>query len=75
VIISSFSGQGIWHICRRRKVHTQFWWGNLREGYRCRLEDYIIMDFNEMGWECLDWIYLVHDRDKWPAIVNTVINL
>jgi hypothetical protein len=21
----------MWHVCERRKVHTKFWWGNLRE--------------------------------------------
>jgi len=27
-----------------------------------------------MGWEYVDWIYLAQDRDKWWAVVNTVMN-
>jgi hypothetical protein len=32
----------------------------------------IIMDFQEVGWR--DWIDLVQDRDKWRAVVNSVMN-
>ena len=28
---------GMWHVCRRGKVHTGFWWGNLKE--KDHLED------------------------------------
>jgi hypothetical protein len=28
-----------------------------------------------MGWDGLDWIDLARDRDKWRALVNTVMNL
>jgi len=24
-------GEGIWRVCGRETVHTEFWWGNLRE--------------------------------------------
>jgi len=27
-----------------------------------------------MGWEGLNWIHLAQDRDKWQALVNTVMN-
>jgi hypothetical protein len=27
------------------------------------------------GWEIVDWIHLAQDRDKWWAVVNTVMNL
>jgi hypothetical protein len=33
------------------------------------------MDLQEMGLEVMVWIYMAQDRDKWPAVVNTVINL
>jgi hypothetical protein len=37
--------------------------------------DNIKIDLREMGWDGMDWIDLVHDRDQWRALVNTVINL
>jgi hypothetical protein len=33
------------------------------------------MDFKETGWEGMDWIRLVQDRDNWWANVNTIMNL
>jgi len=33
------------------------------------------MDLWEIGWEGVDWIHLVQDRDHWWAVVNTVMNL
>jgi hypothetical protein len=33
------------------------------------------MDFGEMGWDCIDWIDLVQDRDQWTTLVNRVIKL
>jgi hypothetical protein len=37
-------------------------------------EDGIRMDLREIGWESVEWIQLAQDRDRWRAIVNTVIN-
>jgi hypothetical protein len=31
--------------------------------------------FREMGWDGMDWIELVPDKDQWRALVNTVMNL
>jgi hypothetical protein len=33
------------------------------------------MDLREVGWEGADWIDLAQDRDRWRALVYTVINL
>jgi hypothetical protein len=33
------------------------------------------MDLTELGWDGVDWIELAQDRDKWRALVNTVMNL
>jgi hypothetical protein len=42
---------------------------------RRRREDNIKMDLGETGWDGMDWIDLVQDRDQWRALANTVINL
>jgi hypothetical protein len=39
-----------------------------------RWEDNIKMDLQEVRWG-MDWIQLAQDRDKWPAVVNVVMNL
>jgi hypothetical protein len=33
------------------------------------------MDLREVGWDGRDWIDLAQDRDRWRALVNTVMNL
>jgi hypothetical protein len=33
------------------------------------------MDFREIGWDGMDWIELAQDRERWRALVNTVMNL
>jgi hypothetical protein len=33
------------------------------------------MDIREIGFECVDWIYLAQDRNRWRALVNNVMNL
>jgi hypothetical protein len=38
-------------------------------------ENTIRMDLRETGWKGVDWIHLAQDRDRWWAIVNTVMNL
>jgi hypothetical protein len=42
---------------------------------RRRWEDNIKMDLREVGWGGVDWIDLAHDRDRWRALVYTVMNL
>jgi hypothetical protein len=29
----------------------------------------------EIGWGSVDWIQLAQDRDRWRALLNTVMNL
>jgi hypothetical protein len=41
---------------------------------RRRWED-IKMDLGEVGFGDVDWINLAHNRDRWRAVVNTVMNL
>jgi hypothetical protein len=35
----------------------------------------IRMDLREIGFGDADWIHLTQDRDRWQALVNTVMNL
>jgi hypothetical protein len=39
------------------------WVGNIR------------MDVVEVGWGDVDWMGLAQDRDRWRALVNSVLNL
>jgi hypothetical protein len=42
---------------------------------RRRWVDNIRMDLVEAGWSDVDWIGLARDRDRWRALVNSVLNL
>jgi hypothetical protein len=42
---------------------------------RCRWENNIKMDLQEVGWGSMDWIDMAQDRDRWRALVNAVMNL
>ena len=42
---------------------------------RRRWEYNIKMDLQEVGGGCVDWMELVQDRDRWRALVSTVMNL
>jgi hypothetical protein len=42
---------------------------------RCRWEEKIKMDPQEVGWGGMDWIDMAQDRDRWRALVSAVMNL
>jgi hypothetical protein len=42
---------------------------------RRRWLDNIKMNFVEVGWGDVNWIGLAQDRDRWRALVNSVLNL
>jgi hypothetical protein len=42
---------------------------------RCRWDYNIKIDIKEIGLEGVDWIHLDQGRDRWWALVNTVMNL
>jgi hypothetical protein len=60
-------------------MHIGYWWEC--QGKRPlgrpgrRWVDNIKMDHGEIGWDGMDWIDLVQNRDQWMALVNTVMNL
>jgi hypothetical protein len=70
----------MWHV-----------WGERRGAYRAlvgkpdgrrplgrprrRWEDNIKMDLREVGYGEADWVDLARDRDRWLALVYTVMNL
>jgi hypothetical protein len=42
---------------------------------RRRWEDGIRMDLREIGWRSVEWMQLSQGRNRWRALVNTVMNL
>jgi hypothetical protein len=42
---------------------------------RRRWVDNIKIDLRKIGWDVMDWIDLAQDRDKWNALVITIMNL
>jgi hypothetical protein len=48
---------------RRLGIPRRMWVDNIR------------MDLGEVGWDDVDWIGLAKDRNRWRALVNSVLNL
>ena len=70
----------MWYVWGRGEVYTGFWWGNLRERDHLEypgVDGRIILRwiFQEFEWVGMDGIYLAQDRDRWRALVNSVLNL
>jgi hypothetical protein len=40
---------------------------------RHRWEDNIKIHLQQLGWGCGDWMVLAQDRDRWRALVSTVM--
>jgi hypothetical protein len=66
------------YMGERRDAHRVLVWrpdGKRQLGRpRRSWEDIIERDLREVGWG-MDWIALAQDRDRWQALVNSVINL
>jgi hypothetical protein len=56
-------------IGERRGTRIGCWWESQRERGHYR------MDLVEVRWSDVDWIGLAQDRDRWRALVNSVLNL
>jgi hypothetical protein len=64
----------------RRKARWGFWWvtpdgKRPLEKPKRRWEDNTKMELQEVGWGGMYSIAVVCDRDRWRALVNTVMNL
>jgi hypothetical protein len=44
-------------------------------GTRCRWEDNVKMDLQEVRCGVMDWVELAQDRNRWRAVVNALMNL
>jgi hypothetical protein len=70
----------MYHEWGRRGMHIGCWWEK-EEGKRPlgkprrRWVNNIKMDLREIGWDGMNLIDLAQDRDRWRALVNTVMNL
>jgi len=42
---------------------------------RLRWKLNVKMDLREGGWKGMNWIDIAQDSDRWPAVVNAVVNL
>jgi hypothetical protein len=36
--------------------------------------DNIKKDLTEIGWDGMDWIQIAQDRERWRALLNTLMN-
>ena len=59
---------------------TGFWWGNLKERDDWGDPDVdgrviLRLDLQKVGGGCVDWMELAQDRDRWRALVSTVMKL
>jgi hypothetical protein len=81
-IIRSWRMRWAGHVARmRRKRNAYRLFVGKPEGKRPlvrprpRWVDNIRMDLGEVGWGDVDWIDLAEDRNRWRALVNSVMNL
>jgi hypothetical protein len=60
-------------------MHIRYWWESQKKRDHWEDEDvggWAVLKWTlEIGWDGMDWIDLVQDRDQWRAIVNTAMNL
>jgi hypothetical protein len=64
----------------RRGTRIGYWWEIQRERDHYEDQDVggwiiIAMDIGDVGWGDVDWIGLAKDRNRWRALVNSVLNL
>jgi hypothetical protein len=81
-MIKSRMVRWVGHVARmgRREIHIGYYWESQME--REHREDQglggfsiLKLIFNAIGMDEINWIHLAQDRDKWMALVNTVMNI
>jgi hypothetical protein len=74
----------IWtgHVARmeRKEMYINYLWGSQKESDHWEDQNVggwgnIVMDLGEVGWGDVGWIGLAKDRNRWIAVVNSVLNL
>ena len=62
---------------KNQKIHKLAAKNILSERYffKCRWEDNIRMNLEEIGINAGNWVDSAHDRDYWRALVNVELNL
>jgi hypothetical protein len=79
-IIKSWRMRWAGHVARMGKRNTYRLLVGNPEGKiplgrpRRRWMDNVRMDLGEVGWGNVDWIGLAKDRNRWRALVNSVLN-
>jgi hypothetical protein len=60
-------------------MHIGFWWESQKERDHKEYQDVvgwtILRWILEIGWDGMDCIDLAQNRDRWRAVVNTVMSL
>jgi len=62
---------GVNPVALNKYININLYLGRTRH----RWEDNIKMDLQQGGYVGMDWIELAQDRDRWQALVSTVMNL
>jgi hypothetical protein len=61
------------------EMHTEIWWGNIKERRHVvdlGIDRRIILKYILNKWDgCMEWSYLAQERDRWRAVLSTVMNL
>jgi hypothetical protein len=64
------------HMARmgKRGIHMSCWLERQKERDNAQMVDNIKMNLREVGFNCMNWVYLAQDRDSWKVLVDSVIN-
>jgi hypothetical protein len=58
----------------RRRERKRYWWGSHEKPLRRQIDGWIILKWIS-GWGGMDWTAMAEDRERWRALVDTVMYL